>query len=308
MENTSNLRTLAETAFESKNYDQAYQYYTRLLETDPSDGHAWLGKGLSAGWASTPPDPKFDEMMVSVRQAFKNGVAEPEKEAAADQVIAASEHYIRQAEVAFDEGVREFNKKEMAPGVLLAVHNLGKMEYQIESGKKQSPGFAKALEAMAFGYDLAPSTERGKRVVRQIDQRFQSSKQNMNYMGGPENPASPYPALSQLRSRIVQSVKSADPTYSPQAPPAVKSGGCFIATATYGDYNHPAVLELRHFRDDALLSHSLGRAFVQTYYKLSPPLADFIRVRPRARAIAFKLVVRPALWVARKSCSSPSAT
>ena len=27
------------------------------------------------------------------------------------------------------------------------------------------------------------------------------------------------------------------------------SGGCFVATATMGDYNHPVVIDLRNFRD-----------------------------------------------------------
>jgi hypothetical protein len=35
------------------------------------------------------------------------------------------------------------------------------------------------------------------------------------------------------------------------------SGGCYIATMVYGDYNHPQVMVLRDFRDEVLL-HSLA--------------------------------------------------
>jgi len=51
---------------------------------------------------------------------------------------------------------------------------------------------------------------------------------------------------------------------------------CFIATACFGSKFEPSVILLRHFRDDYLLSNSWGAAFVKAYYRLSPPVADFI--------------------------------
>lgn len=55
------------------------------------------------------------------------------------------------------------------------------------------------------------------------------------------------------------------------------SGGCYIATAVYGDYDAPEVLVLRAFRDDVLLQSIIGRLFVKVYYFVSPPLAQNLK-------------------------------
>lgn len=55
---------------------------------------------------------------------------------------------------------------------------------------------------------------------------------------------------------------------------------CFIATAVYGDPMSPEVVALRQFRDDTLEKHWLGKKFIATYYKLSPPIADWLRTEP----------------------------
>ncbi len=68
-------------------------------------------------------------------------------------------------------------------------------------------------------------------------------------------------------------------------------GGCFIATAAYGTELQPEVQALRNFRDETLLQNAIGEKFVETYYKVSPPIADYIRDKE-----VLKSVVRGALY------------
>lgn len=55
-----------------------------------------------------------------------------------------------------------------------------------------------------------------------------------------------------------------------------KAGGCFVATACYGNYDAPEVLILRQFRDDKLIKSLSGKAFIRFYYSVSPVFATII--------------------------------
>ncbi len=52
--------------------------------------------------------------------------------------------------------------------------------------------------------------------------------------------------------------------------------GCFIATAVFGSYDHPAVKLLRQFRDRYLLTHKPGKIFVDYYYTYGPRAAGIV--------------------------------
>jgi len=67
---------------------------------------------------------------------------------------------------------------------------------------------------------------------------------------------------------------------------------CFIATAVYGDRDHPFVQVLRTFRDVALLTNPPGRAFVRWYYRNGPAWASWVEDSPLATS-ALKVILFP---------------
>lgn len=51
--------------------------------------------------------------------------------------------------------------------------------------------------------------------------------------------------------------------------------GCYVATAVYGSYDCPQVWTLRRYRDYTLAETWYGRAFIKTYYAISPTLVKW---------------------------------
>ncbi len=73
----------------------------------------------------------------------------------------------------------------------------------------------------------------------------------------------------------------------------VKTGGCFIATAAMGDYNHPVVMDLRLFRDNWLLKREWGVQFTSWYYTHGPKAASVIEKSTVLKKLTFYMIVKP---------------
>jgi len=80
-------------------------------------------------------------------------------------------------------------------------------------------------------------------------------------------------------------------------------GYCFIATAAYGTETASELDILRDFRDQVLLKNALGSRFVEAYYRLSPPVADFIARNDFLRAVVRDVLIDPVVNLLRWSQS-----
>jgi uncharacterized repeat protein (TIGR02543 family) len=75
------------------------------------------------------------------------------------------------------------------------------------------------------------------------------------------------------------------------------ASACFIATAAYGSPTAGQIDVLREFRDGVLLESAAGSELVDLYYRLSPPVADFISGNSFLRTMVRELLVDPVVWV-----------
>ena len=94
--------------------------------------------------------------------------------------------------------------------------------------------------------------------------------------------------------KIAQNILEIDP-YNEEAKRILgineqHSGGCYVATAVYGSYDCPQVWTLRRFRDNTLAETWYGRAFIRTYYAISPTLVKWFEDK-----IWFKNLWKPKL-------------
>ena len=83
------------------------------------------------------------------------------------------------------------------------------------------------------------------------------------------------------RSRVNRSVSSDS------------GGGCFVATATMGNYNHPVVLDLRKYRDEVLRKSIAGNIFIKIYYSVGPFFAYIIDKNNFLKRLAYKFLIKP---------------
>jgi hypothetical protein len=76
-----------------------------------------------------------------------------------------------------------------------------------------------------------------------------------------------------------------DNSYSVTANFQGSGSGCCVATASCGNPTATELQILREFRDEYLLTNPLGKAFVEFYYTVSPPMAAFVTEYPSLKPI-----------------------
>ena len=112
----------------------------------------------------------------------------------------------------------------------------------------------------------------------------QMRKQNIEYVTGRkvvEDHIETFGMLEKQGRLTRQVVDSTIKTGAGEMRITSKSGAtCFVATATYGDVDHPNVRFLRAWRDGYLAHRPTGRTFIDWYWRTGPKLAVWVTRYP----------------------------
>lgn len=294
MENKNQIELLANTSFESKNYSQAYNYFSQLLENETNNNLYWIGKAISAGHLTTLENSRIYETITCLKMSNEiSNFSIQEKSDISLELVDIAKQKINEGMAFIDKEIdKEFNAIPFATGTLYEVQKLRKLPIMSSVGGKYRAAMIEYFELLNYSSEINPTKEAFLTIIDQFNKVFIHSRQRNNYFGGVYN--NEYNAnIYKIWKNAEKNIKYLDPravvTYNTPQP----SSGCFIATATTGDYNHPTVMQLRLFRDNTLESYNLGRKFIQFYYRNSPPIANYISEKRVLKKLIYFTFIKP---------------
>ena len=169
--------------------------------------------------------------------------------------------------------VKWFNE-EKGYGFIYIKHSREDMYFHINDWKNQTPPVIND----DVEFEIAEATKQGKeKAINIILVKSSKEKKEENFAKNDDRVICPG-CGKKIVPRLVVYQGSPQKSLVPYCACVVKSfTRCFIATAVYGDCNHPKVITLRKFRDEHLLTNDYGIKFVEFYYKNSPKFADYIK-------------------------------
>lgn len=279
----SNLLGMARTASLAGNVSEAESYYNRVLELDPRNSEAWLGKGKSAAWQSSIANIRTNEMAVAFNHAI--GTSDDTSRASViESCVHEMNHVIATLYGMANKQMHEFVALDSTWNVYIS--QVAQLLEGLDSALAWDPNNQTTLE----------------NIVHLCKDNIEGVTYRDPYDNNLPKGWSLSPTYEQmLRSRLdaaSEKLKSINPSYVAPAIKKKKPDACFVVTATMGDENHPTVILLRQFRSEILSGTLIGEWFIRWYYKNGPKLAKVVKTHNWRRAISYLLVVAPAASVA----------
>lgn len=280
-----NLLGMARTAEAAGNNQEALDYYNRVLEIEPALSEAWLGKGKAAGWQSTLANIRTREMLVAFRNAI-GSASEHEKPAVTAEAVSETNRF---ATTLYSMARNHLTEYIALDGQW--ADYLSKMGLLLE-----------ALEEVRTWDPLNVVT------LENIVHICKDNVEGVSYRDPYNNNAPALHSLApgyeaELRMKMDEAVaelQRLDPNYSPPAIEKKTAEACFVATAAMGNYDDPAVLILRQYRDEVLASTASGQKFVRNYYRYGRSAARLIADNDLMKSVVRAALIKPAVHLARR--------
>ncbi len=294
--NKENLQILADSAFDSENFQLAYDYFNRLLETDIDNHNNWLKKSYCAAQLSKLDRMLDKEVLMSLNTAFKLSTYRDEELIRISNQISTIifNKIVEGVKFIQSEIERKFNALQIPAGTLYAVNNVRKIRIQFEVWNDYSAKLFQYFKVMDFVVRMKPtalSCEKGYRSVNYTTHVAQNSGDHFYNLNGNSPESMLLNKLFEFSKSELNRISPNNEVTNPKS--TSDSSNCFIATATMGNYNNPIVIELRYFRDSWLLKRLWGQKFTKWYYKNSPKAANKIKESILLKGLTFVTIVLP---------------
>lgn len=291
----NNYMRLAENAYEVENYEEAYSYSTKVLEYEPDNWRATCIKGISATGKAKMADPRFNEMIATIRPVLYQ-IPEIELQKLAMKFSIFAIGYASHEQEMYEKYGK--NGKENAAkyvnAMLQSMHLLGlafllfpNAEYArliTEIYSNVTNEFFGNITGNVFITEYVYQTAQMEYILSVVEKYLK--EQNPSYHPEAEERYNLDCKMNALKGRLEKLIEKEQKLIEDS------KSGCFIATAVYGDYEAPEVLVLRSFRDNVLRQSVLGRTFIRTYYATSPRIADWLRFHDSIKGGVKKLLDR----------------
>jgi tetratricopeptide (TPR) repeat protein len=262
-----NLKELGDAAAEAGNHEQAYSFYSRILEQEPKNSSVWQKLGTSAGWQSNLVKNRIAEMINCHQKAVINANSEAEKTII--KMLSAQDQLLL-AQALFNASVNHVVEFISVPNA--KYEHTDRSKEIITLCESSFALHSEDLHAAKFIVDIANRLRKLSSVTAD-EKKYFNSKVN----------------------EYTSFIKQFEPSFNAPS----KDAECFVVTATMGDENHPHVITLRNFRDQYLVGTKIGNSFIHWYYENGPHLAKIISNNRLAKMLAHILIVAPSAAIVK---------
>lgn len=243
-----NMRVLARRSFDEGNHADAASYYEKILLSDPNDIEASLYSAYGKAYAC-----KIGEI-ADYLTSTGNRTISILKTIQAENIELSEDFSLEKIILEFNK-VQRFLRKALFDYLM---NNIGSADTSLvnRGGAAHKSACYSVADLLVNEYqntDLAVEVYLGYRSVYNASAKDYEEVSNRIYLLKPE---------LKEQEEIKKNVHA-------------EKNGCYVATAVYGSYDCPQVWTLRRFRDNTLAETWYGRAFIHTYYAISPTLVKW---------------------------------
>jgi tetratricopeptide (TPR) repeat protein len=328
--NIENLLMLAKTAESSQKREEAYKYYSKVLEYDTNNIDAWIGKGFSCASGSegdyklagicfqkaiglsTDQHKTRDMIITKIKQMVPTHM-----ELLQGQFWAPTYNYLSIIHDLNPDDVVGLVAKaaiELVASSSTSDHanaiayykkalDLSKRDKQITKVIVFNIAYSRCFGARTV---VAPYLNKGQDLISFVHEIYPDDRPIEKYCIKQmydfyryRSGEGYFGGDKEVFHNLLKEIQQVDPRFNIGKIPECFKTGCFIATAAYGSPLAPEVKLLREFRDRQLEKKYLGKLLVRFYYQISPPIAMVISNSNILKRITM-LILKPLIMMINK--------